>query len=170
MPSGYRNPGMKLIVICLLLCGLVDANALAIGSSLPSFSLAGLGQFIASIKSLFGSGADFAQKFGYKYGDIYNDQLMRQAVKTFTNDKQKEEAVKQEQLLQKDVAAEGVYFTVICTFAGLSFTLLSVLVCIKLREQSWSLNSRAKQKIIEQYKRDIELKNIAARAQGVDEV
>lgn len=159
---------MKLITLFLLLGSTVASDALSLSSALPSLSE--VGQFIASIKSLFGSGSDFAQKFGYNYKDIYNDQLMFQAVNTFTNEKQKEEEVKQVQAMQRDIENETIYFTIISTVMILNSVILSIIVCIKIREQRWSVSERAKERIIDEYNRDRELRVIANRAQGDNQV
>lgn len=89
---------------------------------------------------------------------------MLQAVNTYTNEKQKEEEVKQEQLMQQDVDAEKIYFTILCIFLILNFFLLLIIVIIKLREQLWSVSSRTRERIIEDYNRDRELREIMARA------
>ena len=154
---------MKLALVLFFMVSLAVPETLALGSSLAFFSLEGVGQFLTSIKSMFGSGGDFAQKYGYNYRDIYNDQLMLQAVKTYSNDRQKEEEVKQVHEMQKDIANETVYFTIICTFLILNSVLLSILTCVKIREQMWSISSKTKTRIIDDYVRDQELKSVSAR-------
>jgi len=36
----------------------------------------GVASFISSLKGRFESGSDFARKFGYRYDDVYQDQLL----------------------------------------------------------------------------------------------
>jgi len=160
---------MRTFYLALFLTGCITVPApgvLAFELSMPSFSLAGLGQFMSSIKSLLGSGSEFSQKYGYNYKDVYSDQLMLQAVNTFTNQQQKQEEIKQEDLMRKDMESEKTYFTMLCIFMGMCSFLLLVMVFLMLRQQNWTIGSKRRDRIIDEYIRDRELKTFAARAQG----
>ena len=134
----------------------------SIGSVLTSpGTLQGLSQFISTVKSLFGTGGDFAKRYGYSYNDIYNSQLMYQAVNSYSNDRQVEQEAKQEETMEKDLNQEMWYFNILAVFTGISMIVLIITMLLKFSEILWTKSSRTKNKIIEQYVAEQELKQLA---------
>ncbi len=105
------------------------------------------------------------KKFGFDYKDVYSDQLMYQAVNAYTNEKQKEEEVKQEEIMRMDVAQEKIYFIILCVFTILSCVAVIIIMLCKLKEEYWSINDRKIKKAIDEYNRERELKTVMSRAQ-----
>jgi len=157
---------MKTLIVMVVLGCLISSESKSIGSILTSpGALQGLSEFISSVKSLFGTGGDFAKKYGYSYNDIYNSQLMFQAVNSYTNGKQVEQDLKQEETLEKDIDQEKWYFSMIAAFTGISTASLVVLLLLQLKEALGNASSRTKNKIIKDYVRGQELRTIAERIQ-----
>jgi len=66
--------------------------------------------FMSRIKTLFGSGSEFAQRYGMHYGDVYNNQLMLSAYNAYKNHSQKEVEKGQTEIMKPDLAVEKFYF------------------------------------------------------------
>ena len=137
-------------LLLLLLRGIVDTDALISADSIATF--------ISKMKTLVGTGYDFFKTFGFRYEDVYKDQLAYQAVNTYENDQQRQEEIKQEELLRTDQAMEQRYFIFISVMVAIIAVTCVLNLFLQIQKASLESMERKKQKVINDYTRDTELR------------
>jgi len=119
------------------------------------FSLNSISTFLNGVKTIFGTGSDFANKFNMNYQDVYNNQLLLQTLNTFTNLKQREEADQQEQtehkLLKTDMEHEAEYFNQLIIVAWVIAISLIIIVIINIKGEITVLLNKNVNKVIKRY-------------------
>jgi len=125
-----------------------------------------LGTFVTGVKSLFGSGNEFARRYGFDCNDIYNSQLLMASVNALNNEKQKEAELQQKQLMQEDLEKEHGYFQAIigCLAVTMLFTVLSALIQLKHYHQDRLRHCN--NKAIKEFETGITFKAIRDRIEG----
>jgi len=156
---------MKIVMMSLVLVVSAPSYTTAgpvaqIVSMLPKLDLKSVRAFIANVKSLFGSGSEFATKYGYHYNNVYSDQLKYQVLNTFANVEQLAVEDKQLEVMSHHMQLDKTYFiifTVALTIIALGTTGLFILKLRSTQLKTWTSKS---DKIIQDYKREVNLNSI----------
>lgn len=146
-------------------CLQTDAAPLAIAPVIQAISPTAFGAFMSGIKSLVGSGNSFSDQYGFNYKDVYNSQLMMQSLNAFNNQKQKEEEIKQTELLHEDLDSERYYFHFLIGCVILLCITNVVSTVISLRKVCKERMAKSKCKAVEEFERHLELKQLRDRAE-----
>jgi hypothetical protein len=158
--------GTRYGLLLLLSLALVDGFPLAAPMDfLADITPQGVATFISTVRSLFGSGTDFTHRFGYKYENVYNDQLLTSTINAYANEMQRQEEIKQGALMVKDMEKEQLFFTIICVNLGILTAGLVMILFLKIRDEYREKVDRKQKDAIENYNRDMELRTIATRGQ-----
>ena len=108
-----------------------------------------LATFLGTVRSIFGRASDFFHQQGYRYDDVYNDQLMFTSLNAYENEQQRIEETKQGDLLTQDLASDYSYFVAICILLSITTASLVILVVLRLHETYVVMLQRRRRRTIE---------------------
>lgn len=158
---------MALVALFVLILSYSETTAapIAIAPAVQAISPIVFSTFMSGVKSLFGSGNSFSDQYGFNYKNVYNTQLMMQTLNAFNNQRQKEEEIKQTELLHEDLDTERYYFHILIGCVILISLANAINTVIMLRKICKDRINRSNSKAVESFEKNMELQQLRDRAE-----